>query len=350
MFIRALTVLLALSLASIGFAQQVTLDVGDEAPQIGDSLTWLQGDPVTEFKDGHVYVLDFWAPWCTPCIQMMPHMAELAEKYAPENVHILGISVFPRPGMTPTKEWVEKNGSQFPYAFAEDPTEAIEKAYLSAANIYRLPTVMIVDRDGLIAYVGSPYGDFDRRLDRIVKGEFSARLAKKSNEMLSRAEEMARDGDWQGSLDLVDEVIELDPSNNGQYAVSKYQILLLNPEVQALELSEDAPAYGRRAVRELIQDNIEALDYLAWFVTMNQNLPVEERDLELARIAAERADEVANGENVSVLETIAAIYEAEGELDKAIEYLELAITKADDQEMVETLRKSLETYAAKRDK
>src|SRR4051812_29303183 len=57
-----------------------SLNVGDPAPALKASQ-WLQGEAVPTFTPGHVYVVEFWATWCGPCLQMMPHVAELQAQY-----------------------------------------------------------------------------------------------------------------------------------------------------------------------------------------------------------------------------------------------------------------------------
>ena len=58
----------------------VTLKVGDAAPEL-KATKWLQGDEVKSFEKDKVYVVEFWATWCGPCIVMMPHLSELQQEY-----------------------------------------------------------------------------------------------------------------------------------------------------------------------------------------------------------------------------------------------------------------------------
>lgn len=48
-------------------------------------------DKALKAKD-EVWVLDFWASWCGPCIQSVPHLKHLQQKYFDKNVRFISIS------------------------------------------------------------------------------------------------------------------------------------------------------------------------------------------------------------------------------------------------------------------
>src|SRR5688500_17551275 len=93
-FAKIISACAALMFCAIGLAEvdplNPTLKVGDPAPKL-DVLAWLKGEPVENFKPGHVYVIDFWATWCVPCIQAMPHLSDLQKKYAGK-LTVIGVS------------------------------------------------------------------------------------------------------------------------------------------------------------------------------------------------------------------------------------------------------------------
>src|SRR5690606_10442976 len=68
-----------------------SLKAGDPAPPLKASK-WLQGDEVKRFEPGKVYVVEFWATWCGPCIAFMPHLAELQARYKDKGVTVIGIT------------------------------------------------------------------------------------------------------------------------------------------------------------------------------------------------------------------------------------------------------------------
>ncbi len=72
-----------------GFSQ---LSIGDTAPEIKlpDSLgRW---KPLSEVKS-KVILLDFWAAWCYPCVQSMPDVVKLYDKYHAKGLEIYAVSL-----------------------------------------------------------------------------------------------------------------------------------------------------------------------------------------------------------------------------------------------------------------
>jgi thiol-disulfide isomerase/thioredoxin len=57
-------------------------------------LTTLSGEQFSLDKlEGKVILVDFWATWCGPCREALPHMQTIAKKFAGQPLVILSISL-----------------------------------------------------------------------------------------------------------------------------------------------------------------------------------------------------------------------------------------------------------------
>ena len=117
------------------------LAVGDEAP------AWVLFDAggVKHSLDdlrGKIIVMDFWATWCGSCIEAMPHLQKLHERYSDHGVVILGISTWE--GGDPAA-FMQKRGLTYQLLVEGD---SVAKSY----HVSGLPTLYVVDRNGKIIY------------------------------------------------------------------------------------------------------------------------------------------------------------------------------------------------------
>src|SRR5258706_15209358 len=71
-----------------------TLFVGDPAPALAVER-WLLGTPCERLERGQVYVIEFWATWCGPCIAGMAHLSALQRELGARGLHVIGVA--PRP-------------------------------------------------------------------------------------------------------------------------------------------------------------------------------------------------------------------------------------------------------------
>ena len=70
-------------------------EIGTERPEL--SLHLLSGgpDPKWQALEGQVVVMDFWATWCPPCIDSIPHLNELHTKFEKEKVRFFSVTYEP---------------------------------------------------------------------------------------------------------------------------------------------------------------------------------------------------------------------------------------------------------------
>lgn len=329
---------------------QSQLVVGDKAPKLSN-VTWLKGDSVSSWQPGEVYVLDFWAPWCGPCIAAMPHMNDLHKKYEDKGVTILGVSIWPRPGMTPTAEFIESHvvnadaNEKMLYGIAEDIEMATARAFMDATGSQGIPTVMIVDKQGRLAWVGHPMNkDFDESLDAIVNNTYDiearavearrkAEIEASVRPITAALRQAASAREWDVVVAKLDELIAMD-YNAAQYTLTKVNVLATH-----LKKYDQAWAAGWAAVNGVAKDDAQGLNGLAWFIVSSKT--IEKPDLGLAMAAANRANDLTSGQNSSILDTLAHVHYRKGDRSKAIETQKKAIDHASSprerEQLLETL-------------
>ena len=154
------------------------LTVGDKAPAL-DIEHWLQDGkgyfkPVTDFKPGHVYVIEFWATWCGPCRASMPMLAELQNKYRGQDVQIIGVSnestALIAPMMEQEHAEIAKTFGEITsaYSLATDPDNSVYSDYMDATGSDAIPTAFIVGKKGIVEWFGSPF-EMEEPLEQIVE-------------------------------------------------------------------------------------------------------------------------------------------------------------------------------------
>jgi thiol-disulfide isomerase/thioredoxin len=155
-----------------------SLKVGGAAPPL-TVTKWLQGQEVKQFDPGKVYVVEFWATWCVPCIAYMPHLSELQAKYRDKDVTVIGFTsrdVLGRPDHSEKEvaEFVNSRGKKLGYAFAYADDGTTAKAWLTAAGREGIPCTFVVDKAGRIAYIGHPMY-LSAVLHKVVEGGATAK-------------------------------------------------------------------------------------------------------------------------------------------------------------------------------
>src|ERR1700692_2253331 len=84
--------LVALGFVIVWSMQEHIVGVGDSAPNF--AITTTAGDAIGPKNfGGKVLVLNFWASWCAPCVEVAPSLNEVARTLKNSGVEVLGVSV-----------------------------------------------------------------------------------------------------------------------------------------------------------------------------------------------------------------------------------------------------------------
>lgn len=127
---------------------------GQTAPAI-EVQEWLGAQPST---DGKVVVVDFWATWCGPCVAAIPHMNDLAKKYA-DQVAIIGISSEPA---STVRGFMKKKPMN--YGVAIDQRNRLNNWF----GVQGIPHVVVMSPDRVVRWQGHPAQLDNALLDQII--------------------------------------------------------------------------------------------------------------------------------------------------------------------------------------
>ena len=286
-----------------------SLGIGDPAPKI-EIETWVKGQPVelSTGKGKTVYVLEFWATWCPPCVQAVPHLTEVQQRYKDKNVVLVSITDEPAHLV---KQFVKRQGDRLNYTVACDKRQKTHAAYMLASGQMGIPTAFIVNRKGQVAWIGSPYA-MDRVLEEVVAGRHDVEQAKAQ----AQAEEKFFRTQYTDLLMAI--------QNNDWKKCASIGRIIADPNSKL-----------SKSLRSQI------LHSVAW--AMLDHEQADAKYFKEALYLAKAAYEACGCEEATIIDTYARALFDNGETVQAVKYQQMAIDYAD--EMMRTeLRLSLQKY------
>lgn len=109
------------------------------------SVTTVDGRKISmDDLQGKVVLLDFWATWCGPCREALPHIQQVAKKFKDEPLVILSVSLdSDEPAW---KEFIEKHEMGWPQYRDGGFTGPVSKIF----GVTAIPHTFTVDADGVL--------------------------------------------------------------------------------------------------------------------------------------------------------------------------------------------------------
>jgi thiol-disulfide isomerase/thioredoxin len=91
---------------------------------------------------GKVILLDFWATWCGPCRESIPHLIQVYKTYRENGFEMIGISL-DKGDATVVRNFVKSMDIPYPIVMA---TEEVTRNY----RVTSIPTTFFIDKEGKI--------------------------------------------------------------------------------------------------------------------------------------------------------------------------------------------------------
>ncbi|MBL8746535.1 MAG: redoxin family protein [Phycisphaerae bacterium] len=295
--------------SSAAASESTRLTIGEPAPALTIDK-WVRGESIPSFEKGKVYVIEFWATWCGPCVRAMPHLTELSKQH--RDVTFVAVT---KPDKRNTLEKVEemvkaKNADGLMhYTVAWDESKSTTNAYMTAANQRGIPCAFVVDKESRIAFIGHPM-ELDAALEGVTKGTWNLADAKAAYE--AEYEKEAK----------------------------------RNAFFEAMDKDDTAGAYSiaDSLISNYFKDDPGTLNAIAWTI-VDPDGEVTDKNLDIAMRAAKRAVEL-DPKDAGILDTLARVHFLKGEVAVAIRTQEEAISHAKDADMKADLQETLDEYKA----
>lgn len=314
-------------------AETPTLRLGDPAPAL-EVTGWLQGDPVHEFEPGVVYVIDFFASWAPGAGEATRELSRVQVRMS-GRARVIGIGSG-NEGRGETAEavarFIEGQGIAMRYAVAFDAERVMFERYMTAFGQAGVPHTFVVDGEGRLAWRGHPMDpQLPAVVDLVVRNEWSTEAyerllaeQRRADALMERAVEAWNGNERERTVELLQEIFEINPARFGQHAVWRFHAL----HVEMGE-SERAYEYARELIDGPLRENADALADLAWVVL---EAPGElEYDDIAAEMAVRRALALTGEQHGHAWAAVAIIESRRQNFDEALAAWERALTFVDNE-------------------
>lgn len=318
-------------------ATKVTLKIGDQAPPV-QYAKWIKGTPVSSFANDKLYVVEFWATWCGPCKEMMPHLSEMAKKYQ-NKVTFASFDIWESRKPTETYDDVLKRASSFvaemgnkmAYNVGADTKDGdMAKNWMTASGQSGIPASFIIKNNKII-WIGHPI-KLDSTLEVVLSGKYnmqayadnfnkktSARVdenEKEKAELKPYTDAMA-DKDYPKALTELDKAIPKLPTMTNVLLYTKFSLLLDHfSEPQVVGFFKEWHS----------KDTLSAIAYGASMILQKEGLSKE-----TYLLALDYTKTLLNNPSVMkpmVYASIAMGYDKIGDTANAVDYQQKAIAVA----------------------
>jgi len=120
---------------------------------------------------GQAVVLDFYATYCPPCLEEIPHLVKLQKRYGPQGFKVIGLNVGGEEDRAKVPDFVRRLGIQYQLA---NPDDSLVETFFAGES--SIPQTFVFDREGrLVEHLVGYSGEIADRLERAVETALGAK-------------------------------------------------------------------------------------------------------------------------------------------------------------------------------
>lgn len=122
------------------------------SPDIIFTISDLNGNKINEneFSKHKVTMINFWEPWCGPCVNEMPEIEKLYENYKDKGLYIIGV-FSSTDQLEDVKSVIASAGTTYPIATYDEAFDIYQTGYV--------PTTIFIDQNGHILPASNGYSE-----------------------------------------------------------------------------------------------------------------------------------------------------------------------------------------------
>lgn len=125
-----------------------TLEIEKQVLRPSFTMPDLEGNPRQNSEwDGRVVVMNFWAAWCVPCVNEIPHFIELQRRYQQQGLQFVGIAMDERDAV---RHIIENTKINYPILLDPDDSKMRSIAESFGNRIGAMPYTVVLDRKGIM--------------------------------------------------------------------------------------------------------------------------------------------------------------------------------------------------------
>ncbi|MCH7700678.1 MAG: redoxin family protein [Planctomycetes bacterium] len=214
--------LMAVAGLSVAAQAQSRLQIGDPAPPLL-MTDWIKGDPIDMSKGvgKNVYVLEFWATWCGPCLPTFPMATALQDRYRDDGVVVVGVTSKGQFPQLQSKErvssFVERQGRKMGYTVGFDENNTVNALYMQALGAMGIPYTVVVDKAGNIAWTGHPAAGLEQAVEEMISPDYDPKTAYRrgrADAIFQNTARFIQGGVWPQAMSGLEEALKVDPSHS----------------------------------------------------------------------------------------------------------------------------------------